>query len=247
MKIPWAKQISGMQNKQNRLFLTILGYFLSLLIPIIIIGVSEYGYSVSIMKKEFNQRISTNLKSSANTVDSYIKTAQETSVSYLYDDTVQTLFMPKNAQSLEVKSELWRLPRILQRNENIVSHFSDSMFVYIDNQDVYVSGGVNYFESFFNNMYKYEKYDASYWMNKMSSKKSVELLPVSQVIQEKMHVKQVIPIVMINRIRNHNAVMVINIAVETIERTLKGEPCSVQPALSSLTETRSLCTMPKGT
>ncbi|MDQ0916934.1 helix-turn-helix domain-containing protein [Paenibacillus sp. V4I5] len=222
MKIPGLKQLSGMQGKQNRLFLTILCYFLSLLIPIIIIGVSEYWYSVSIMKNEFNQRISTNLKSSANAVDSYIKTAQETSVSFLYDDTVQTLLMPKNAQSLEVKSELWRLPRILQRNENIVSHFADSMFVYIDNQDVYVSGGVNYFESFFSNIYKYEKYDASYWMSKMSSNKSVELLPVSQVIQEKVNVKQVIPIVMSNRIRNHSAVMVVNIAVDTIERTLKG-------------------------
>ncbi|MFD0677715.1 MULTISPECIES: helix-turn-helix domain-containing protein [unclassified Paenibacillus] len=222
MKIPGMKPFSGMQSKQNRLFLTILCYFLSLLIPIVIIGISEYWYSVSLMKNEFNQRISTNLDSSANSVDSYIKTTQETGVNFLYDDTVQSLLMPKNLQSLEVRAELWRLPRILQRNENIISKFTDSMFVYIDNQDVYVSGGVNYFESFFNNLYKYDKYDASYWMNKQKSDKGVELLPVTKVVQEKIHVKQVVPIVIINRIRNHNAVMVVNIDVQTIEKTLQG-------------------------
>ncbi|MCR8635697.1 cache domain-containing protein [Paenibacillus radicis (ex Xue et al. 2023)] len=222
MKIPGMKPFSGMQSKQNRLFLTILCYFLSLLIPIVIIGISEYWYSVSLMKNEFNQRISTNLDSSANSVDSYIKTTQETGVNFLFDDTVQSLLMPKNLQSLEVRAELWRLPRILQRNENIISKFTDSMFVYIDNQDVYVSGGVNYFESFFNNLYKYDKYDASYWMNKQRSDKGVELLPVTKVVQEKIHVKQVVPIVIINRIRNHNAVMVVNIDVQTIEKTLQG-------------------------
>jgi AraC-like DNA-binding protein len=222
MNIPGIQPFRKMQDKQNRLFLTILGYFLSLLIPIVIIGISEYWYSISIMKNEFNQRISTNLESSANAVDSFIKTSQETGVNFLYDDTVRTLLMPKNLQSLEVKAELWRLPRILQRNENIVSKFTDSSFVYIDNQDVYVSGGANYFDFFFNNMYKYEKYDADYWMKKQGSDKTVELLPVTNVIQEKVNVKQVVPIVMTNRIHNHNAVMVVNIAVQTIEKTLLG-------------------------
>ncbi|TDG00212.1 helix-turn-helix domain-containing protein [Paenibacillus piri] len=222
MNMPGIKQISGMRGKPNRLFLTILCYFLSLLIPIVIIGVSEYAYSVRIMKNEFNERISTNLESAAKTVDSYLKTTQETGVNLLYDETVRTLLMPKEMQSLEVRAELWRLPRILLRNENIISHFADSMFVYTDNQDVYVSGGVNYFDSFFSNMYKYDKYDTGYWMSKQSSDKSIELLPASRVVQEKVNVKQVIPVVMTNRIRNHIAVMVVNIAVQTIEKTLKG-------------------------
>ncbi|NHN29471.1 helix-turn-helix domain-containing protein [Paenibacillus agricola] len=210
------------KGKQNRLFLKIFACFLSLLIPIIIIGASEYVYSISMMKNQFNERITTNLEAAANTVDLYIKTTQETGVNFLYDETVRRLLMPKDTQSLEVMSELWRLPRILQRNENILSNFTDSTFVYIDQQDVYVSAGVNNFHSFFTNMYKYEKYDTSFWVNKRNSKTSIELLPVSKVTQEKNYLKQVVPIVMINRIQNENAVMVVNISVDAIDRTLKG-------------------------
>ncbi|MCU6794123.1 helix-turn-helix domain-containing protein [Paenibacillus sp. WQ 127069] len=210
------------QSKQNRLFLKILSYFLSLLIPIIIIGVSEYAYSISIMKNQFNERITTNLESAANTIDLYINTTQETGINFLFDYTVMNLLIPKDQQSLTIKSELWRLPRILQRSENIISNFTDSTFVYIDNQEVYVGAGVNTFNSYFNNIYKYEKYDTAFWINKRSSTKSIELLPVSSVIQEQMAIKQVVPIVMTNRIQNQNAVMVVNISVNAIVNALKG-------------------------
>lgn len=215
-------RIAGFRKKENRLFVTILSYFLSLLIPIVIIGVSEYWYSVRVIKNEFNERIAANLSTAAAGLDAYIQTAQETGVNFLYDETVRWLLMPKAKQSLEIRSELGRLPRILQRNENIVSHFIDSMFAYIDTEDVYVSGGVNGFASFFNNMYRYEQYDDAFWANKRYSDKSIELLPASQVRIDNRTVKRVVPIVMTNLIPGGNAVMVANIPIDAIEQTLKG-------------------------
>ncbi|MFE5320810.1 helix-turn-helix domain-containing protein [Paenibacillus sp. NPDC056579] len=209
-------------SKDQRLFLKIFSYFLSLLIPIIIIGMATYFYSVDIMKRDFTERIRTNLQNAANTIDVNLEAAQETSLDFFNDDMVRMLLMPKEQQSLEVRSEMWRLPKIIQRNENIVSDFTDRLFVFIDNKDIYVSGGVNQFDSFFRNMYKYDKYDAEFWSRRLSSTQYIELLPVSKVSQEGIHDKQVVPIVFMDQINNHTAIMVLNIAVEALARTLKG-------------------------
>ncbi|WP_284639334.1 helix-turn-helix domain-containing protein [Paenibacillus silviterrae] len=210
------------RSKDQRLFLKIFSYFLSLLIPIVVVGLATYLYSVDIMKRDFNERIRTNLQNAANTIDVNLEAAQETSLNFFNDDMVRMLLMPKEQQSLEVRSEIWRLPKIIQRNENIVSDFTDRLFVYIDNKDIYVSGGVNRFDSFFGNMYKYGKYDAEFWTKRLSSTDYIELLPVSSVSQEGIHDKQVVPIVFMNRINNRTAIMVLNIAVEALARTLKG-------------------------
>ncbi|MDF2958620.1 MAG: transcriptional regulator, AraC family [Paenibacillus sp.] len=210
------------RSKDQRLFLKIFSYFLSLLIPIVIIGVATYLYSVDIMKRDFNERIRTNLQNAAITIDVNLEAAQETSLDFFNDDMVRMLLMPREQQSLEVRSEIWRLPKIIQRNENIVSDFTDRLFVYIDNKDIYVSGGVNSFDSFFRNMYKYGKYDAEFWTKRLSSTQYIELLPVSNVSQEGIHDKQVVPIVFMDRINNQTAIMVLNIAVEALARTLKG-------------------------
>ncbi len=210
------------QGKSNRLFLKILGCFLSLLIPIIIIGVVEYIYSAHLMEREFASRITTNLETASEAMDSYIQTSQITGVNFLNDETVQRLLMPKDKQTLEDKVELWRLPRILQRHENVVSSFTDSTFVYVDDQDVYVSGGANSFEYFFKRMYRYEEYDSAYWSRLLQTDKFIDLLPATTVIQDGINTKQVVPLVLFNRVGNDQAVMVVNLAVSTVERVLAG-------------------------
>lgn len=212
----------AIQGKYNRLFLKILGCFLSLLIPIIIIGVVEYSYSAHLMEREFASRISTNLESASESMDSYIQTSQITGVNFLNDETVQRLLMPKDKQTLADKAELWRLPRILQRHENVVSSFTDSTFVYVDNQDVYVSGGANSFDSFFDKMYRYEEYDSAFWTNLLQADKFIELLPATTVIQDNINTKQVVPLVLFSRVGNYKAVMVVNLSVSTVERALAG-------------------------
>src|SRR5690606_26121753 len=112
----------------NRLFMKILLFFLSLLIPIIVIGAVEYAYSVHMMKKEFTQRISTNLTSASNTIDSNIETAQVTGVNFLFDEHVQRLLVPRKELSLINQTELWRLPRMIRQHENVLGSFADSIF-----------------------------------------------------------------------------------------------------------------------
>ncbi|MFH5183745.1 helix-turn-helix domain-containing protein [Paenibacillus sp. TAB 01] len=213
---------SFFRNRENRLYFKILFYFLTLLIPIVIIGLSTYMYSLYIMKKDFNDRIKTNLQNAAQTIDAKMGSLQEISFNFFSDYTVRMLLMPEEQQSLEVKTEIWRLPKIIQRNENIVSDFTDRIYVYIDKSSVYVSAGVNRFDSFFGTMYKYDPYDAGYWAQKLSSDKYIELLPAASVKREGIYDKQVVPVVIRDRLQSYNAVMVINVAVDAIEKALKG-------------------------
>ncbi|MCS7461411.1 helix-turn-helix domain-containing protein [Paenibacillus doosanensis] len=213
---------SFFRNRENRLYFKILFYFLTLLIPIVIIGLSTYMYSLYIMKKDFNDRIKTNLQNAAQTIDAKMGSLQEISFNFFSDYTVRMLLMPEEQQSLEVRTEIWRLPKIIQRNENIVSDFTDRMFVYIDTSNVYVSAGVNRFDSFFGTMYKYDQYDADYWAQKLNSDKYIELLPAASVKREGIYDKQVVPVVIRDRLQSYNAVMVINVAVDAIEKALKG-------------------------
>ncbi|OXM85449.1 helix-turn-helix domain-containing protein [Paenibacillus rigui] len=213
---------SFFRNKENRLYFNILFYFLTLLIPIVIIGLATYMYSLYIMKKDFNDRIKTNLQNAAQTIDGKMGSLQEISFNFFSDYTVRMLLMPQEMQDLEVKTEVWRLPKIIQRNENIVGDFTDRMFVFIDQKSVYVSAGVNRFDSFFNTMYKYDHYDLAYWAKKLDSDKYIELLPITSVKREGIYDKQVVPVVIRDRLQSYNAVMVINVALDAIEKTLKG-------------------------
>jgi AraC-like DNA-binding protein len=209
-------------NKINRLFLKILSYFLSLLLPILIIGSATYLYSVRVMKHDFNERISANLSTAVHTVDQDLQMAQETGFNFFHDDIVQRLLIPRDKQTLDVKAEQWRLLRVIQRSDNMISDFTDQMFIYVDHRNVYVSGGINEFDSFFTNMYRYDRYDASFWAKELTLSKYIDVLPAAAVGKDGLHGKQVVPIVVMDRVQNQNAAMVLNISVDAIARTLMG-------------------------
>lgn len=211
-------------RKQKRLFFTILSYFMSLLIPIVIVGTSVYWYSSKVMKGQFDDRMSANLVTSTNVVDNYLRSAQETGINFLNDLTVQRLLKPKEEHTKETMSELWRIKQILQRNENIIGHFTDEMFVYIDDKSIYVSAGVNDFDFYFNKVYRYEQYDMAFWRERLHANvPGLEVLPMSVMEQDRAAAgRKVVPIVIHENIGRHKAVLVINISIEAIEREIQG-------------------------
>ena len=128
-----------LKTRKNRLYQKILLYFLSLLIPIIVIGIVTYIYSANLMENDFKGRISSNLGEASDTVELYIKMAKETSLNFFYDDEVQSLLWPKEKQTDDIKADLWKIPKAIQKSENIVSGFVDGIFVYNDNKSIYVN------------------------------------------------------------------------------------------------------------
>lgn len=216
-------RLGKVDMKPKRLFLTILSYFMSLLIPIVAIGTCGYWYSVKLMRDQFNERLATTLSGSAEVVDNYLRTAQETGVNVLNDFTVRRLLMPREQQTLEVRSELWRLRQVLQRSENVISPTTDAIALFVDTKDVYVGAGVNEFDFYFERLYRYEHYGAQFWRERLGAgAKSMELLPVSVVRQENGLGKPVVPIVLTERFGDRQPVLIVNMAVQAVEQALQG-------------------------
>lgn len=206
----------------NRLFFRMLLYFLTLLIPVIIIGAITYNYSANSMRADYTKAIRMNLQSSAKTIDIYLKTAQETSVNFLYDETAHRLLQPQNKMTPENKSELNSISKVIARNQNIVSEYIDNVFVYLDDKTVYTSDGMDSFDSFFNKFYRLDKYSAGFWTKMLQSEKSIQILPPSRVESDYRNtVKSVVPIITVRKVNGYNTAIVINILTDMVYKAIK--------------------------
>ena len=217
------KNIALSLYKGRSLYFKLLFYFLLFLIPIIVIGLITYINSANMIKKDFQEKITMNLEAASNTIDLYIKLAQETGASFFNDEFVRMYLVPRSKQTPQIKSGLWRIPKIMQRSENIVGGFAASVFAFVDDHVVYVGAGLNEFDTFFNSIHSYRDYDVDYWKSKLKSSDFIELLAKTEVYDKNLDVvKTVVPIVLHNKVSIHETVVVINIDVSAIEETLKG-------------------------
>jgi len=202
----------------NRLFFRILLYFLSLLIPIVIIGAVFYFNTTNRLKQEFTEKIETQMQSSKQTIDIYLRTTQETSSSFFYD--VKEWLMPYDQYSDEDRIWLYKIPRALDRTASNLNAMVDKVFVYVDDQKVYTQNGLEDFDFFFQN-YHFEKYGKEFWKEKLKSGKLLEILPPSEMVANNWTHKSVIPFVFTSIVNGHKAVLVAAVSMDMIQHTIR--------------------------
>jgi len=207
--------------KKNKLFLRMLIYFASLLIPIILVGVITFQYSTNVMKRDFSNSIRQNLISSAGTIEIYMKTAQETSINFFRNDTVQQLLIPYDQVDAEHRTEWHHIPRIIRSSQNIVNEYINSMFVYLDYQKVYTGEGIEDYNYYF--VYnQYASYNSAFWKQLLYEEQYAQVLSPSRLINTAMNASEdVVPIVTTNRVGNANAAMIINVSLDKLKDTLQ--------------------------
>lgn len=206
---------------ENKLFFRILFYFLSLLLPIIIIGALYYYNYTENLKQDFSDKVQVNLKSSADTIEFYLQTAQETSISFFFDDNVNGKLKPFEQYTQHEKATLLQIPHALSRIRSITTEFVDHIFVYTDAEKVYSSDGIEDYDTFFGRFYRYEKYNSDFWKNKLKSNFLIEILEPTEVFKVDTKQLKVIPFIIRSTVNGNNAIMVTNIPVETISKTLR--------------------------
>lgn len=217
-----SKVISRYKPKINKLFIKILLYFLSLTVPIFVLGTALYIKSIKELKQEFSNRVTLNLESSAETIDFYLRAAQDTSASFFRDDIIINHFKPRNQMTLIDRVQTPKIPRILARYKTVVGNFVESIYVYVDQDNIYTCDGLEYFDDFFNKFYRYKYYDMEFWLNKLDSKKAIEILPPTKVSKSLTgNDVFVVPVVRTEWINGNRAVMVINISANMIYRTIR--------------------------
>jgi AraC-like DNA-binding protein len=202
----------------NPLFFRILLYFLSLLLPIIIIGTVFYININNRLQDEFTQKVQLSLQSSANTIEIYLRTVQETSVNFFYEK--KPLLLPYQEYNREERVRLPEIPETLSRVTNNLSALIDDLFLFADDEKVYTAEGLNDFDYFFEKGSIFRNYSKDYWRNKLNTNQSIEILEASEVTLNNGVQKTVIPLVFMNTVNGHKAILVTTFSMDIIQKTI---------------------------
>ncbi|MCR8631695.1 cache domain-containing protein [Paenibacillus radicis (ex Xue et al. 2023)] len=214
-------QISSYIPIKNKLFLRILLYFLSFLLPILIIGSFLYIHFHDQAKDDFKQKIQLNLQASADFIDVYLLTAQRSSLSFYSDKNVMSYLLPYKLYAPADKVNLPNIPYTLARISNNIGELIDNIFVFVDDEKVYTKDGLENFNYFFNSIYQFAAYDQSFWRSKISTDKYLEQLNPSKVTVTNSMEKTAIPFVFARTVNGHQAAMVMTVSVERIAQTIQ--------------------------
>ncbi|TBL75017.1 helix-turn-helix domain-containing protein [Paenibacillus thalictri] len=216
-KIPLSSYIP----LKNKLFLRILLYFLSLLLPILIIGAFLYVNFSQKSEDDFKQKVQLNLQSSVDFIDMFVQTAQRSSVSFFYDKNVMSLIQPYDEYNSADKVKVPNIPYTLSRISNDIGDLIDNLFVYVDDQKVYTKDGLENFNYYFSSTYKFEAYDADFWRNRLSSSTYLELLSPSKVVLNQSLERNGIPFVFSKTVNGHQTELVMTVSIERIAKTIR--------------------------
>lgn len=207
----------------NKLFVRILLYFLSLLLPIIVIGTIFYNNFIEEQKKQFMEKMSLDLKQSVSTVDNYLRTIQTLSVSFFDDEYVKQLLYPYGQASLGQKSEIYKIINRLRHAGYLTHEFADSLFVYIDTQKVYTPSTLDDFDTFFDKSYRMSGYDKSFWIQTLQGNSKFSILNVTEVSKGTGELRKVIPVFACDFIQGYKAVFAATLSVDNIVGMMKGK------------------------
>lgn len=217
------KNLLKLSFAENKLFFRILLYFLSLLVPIIFVGAIFYSNYTERLKEEFSEKIHLNLVSNAKLIDSYLQSTQETNTGFLLNRDVQDIMLPFDQYTTSGKVQLLKITQALSRTGSISAEFVDQLFVYIDDQKIYTGSGIDDYDTFFKRFYHFDKYDRSFWeqLLHLEQRELNNILEPSVVRTVNSKEIRVIPIIIKDKIKGNNIVMVTTIPVRLIADTLK--------------------------
>lgn len=198
--------------KANRLFYRILLYFLTLLIPLLLVSFIFYSYQKMLAQKEDSKKIVYYLQSSANTVDMYLRSVHEVSLSLLRSKTVVTTLKPQAMLMLEQRVNLSDISKMIAQSENIISEFAADIFLYVDQERVYTVGGVDEFPLFFEKFYFHQDYPIKFWQGLLDRRESFEILSPTLVSTNGQGKGKVIPFIVKSYVNSHDAVVVTDLS-----------------------------------
>ena len=204
----------------NRLFIKILLYFLSLLIPIVIIGLFVYHDVNRLAQTDVTQKLVNNLRSSAQSIDMHLGMAQSINNNLLLGDMFQRHLKAYTMMSDADKMNMQLIVRAITANQNTFSSFVDSMFVYIDTHKVYTSEGVIDFATFFEKFYRTDELDAAFWSQHLRTTGFYELFSPVTVLNYDGKARVVVPNVTTQYVSGRLATMVTNLSAEAGEQAL---------------------------
>lgn len=218
------KKISLKEKLKSKKFFFRIFNYLSIILFLTIIFISmTYVIAVKGLKEGTYNKINFNLKATSETIDTRMNEMQNIGIQFFNNDIITQYFRIEEKQDSFIKSEQWRILRVLLQNEFIFPFSEMSMFAYFpEGNKVYTSAGVYDIEFFFENICNYSNYTMDYWKNQSSESNPVEILRYSLLENTYIGSKEeVIPIVTKRSIRGNTGVLIVNMETKVIKQMLE--------------------------
>lgn len=205
----------------NTLFYKILLYFLSLLIPIVIIGIIAYFNTDRMVKRDVSQKLSDNLQFSSQTIDMNLGAAQSTTNNLFSSRIIEQYIKPYATLTDEDRVNLRLIVEAISQIKTPFSSLIDEIFLYTDTDRVFTSQEMADFNTFFDRFYRFERYGSEYWKQKLQTSGFFELLSPTRVTHFSNNSSSVIPSVTTQYVNGRLVTMVAAISVSAIQSSLR--------------------------
>jgi len=205
----------------NKLFIKMLLYFSTLLVPVLLIGILFYNYSISEAKKDFGQNISKNLEFSMERIDHSVQMAVDTSLNLMMEDAFFEPVMSSPEMSTEQKRHFESIIQAISESQNISNYFIDNLFVFRDSEWIFRSAGAESFDRFFRELYRFERYPVPFWKTYLTRPSAVQYLSPTLVKTSSGSTKMVIPTVTVERSPKGNIAVVACLSTSAIHETIR--------------------------
>lgn len=237
MQMEW-NVLTKLRPRNNRLFYKILLYFLSLLVPIIVIGMLVYGKVDHLIKKETSVQLADNLHASAETINTSLRMVQAVNNALLFSDTFQQNLRPNRLMSDSDRANTPSIVKAIATNRSIISPVIDNIFVYIDDEKVYSGDGVIQFDTFFDTFSSFADRPKPYWLEKLKTESLFEIMRPDETVNGFNHtMHQVIPSATTQYVNGRPATLVTTLSIPALTAMLENN--SIYSATSYLvTDTR---------
>ena len=207
--------------REHKLFFKILSYFMSLLVPILVIGSIVDANVGRLVKRDVSDKLRANLFASVSTIDVYLEMLRTSHNNLLLNDIVQTYLKPYDLQTAQDKINAPSIIRTIAAARSTLSSFVDTVFLYNDDQKVYTADGVVDFSTFFTKFYNMKDYPQAYWEDRLKQDRIFETLPPTDVSVSSDSVRRVIPQVTTQYVNGHLMTSVTTVRTRSILRALE--------------------------
>lgn len=204
----------------GKLFRGFVSYFAIILVPVMLIAIFAYQRFWHKSQEDMSARIHMSLTGSIKGVDSAVDIAQNACMSLFYDQRVRQHLRPIVDSTEEDRLAQIHIHQQITTLTNLTGGIAESMFVYLDGQNVF-SDGLYAFDDYFGKICVYEDYDADFWRALQTSSRFLTILPATSMTRYPQTRRAVIPLVYSARMQGYDVVSVMTLSIANISATIR--------------------------
>lgn len=207
--------------RHNKLFIKIFLYFLTLLIPIVILGAITYADAKQMVQSDVSEKLAENLKASSTVIDQYLTMARMTNTNLIFNDVIQRNLLPYPLQTDEEKLHRPAIVKAIALNRNTMYPIVDAILLYADDQKIYTGDAIYDTDVFFDVFYRFSTYSKQFWIDTLRQDGLFRLLEPDRVTNANGLSSDVIPSISTQYVNGHLATIVATISISAIKDVLQ--------------------------